>query len=108
LSKVTSQIFVKPYKPSYGPTKPPSLCNKSPDLPEPVAITYLDQAIPSPVGMASFERHDNSYLKMQYIKDYDPAMDVDVTGLRVRAYIKLVLLLDKLVTQKQLVSTKGK
>jgi hypothetical protein len=45
LSKVTSWIFVKPYEPSYGLTKPPLLRNEGPDLPESVAITYLDQAI---------------------------------------------------------------
>jgi hypothetical protein len=58
--------------------------------------------------MASFELHVDSYLQIQHIEDYDSTMDADVTGLCVtRAYIKLVLLSDELVTQKRLVSTKG-
>jgi hypothetical protein len=89
--KVTSRIFVKPYKPSYGTTQPAALQTKSSDLPQPVDITYLDQPIPSPVGMASFERNDGSYLQIQHIEDYDSAMDVDITGFCVKAYIKLVL-----------------
>jgi hypothetical protein len=35
------------------------------------------------------------------------ALDVDVTGLRVKAYIKLVLLSDEIVTQKRLISIWG-
>jgi hypothetical protein len=34
-------------------------------------------------------------------------MDVDTTGLRVQAYIKLVLLLDEIATQKWLISIQG-
>jgi hypothetical protein len=91
---------VKPYEPTYARTLPAALRTESPNLPEPVVITYLDQPIPSPVGMASFESHDDSYLQIQHIEDYESAMDVDTTGLRVQAYIKLVLLLDEIATQK--------
>jgi hypothetical protein len=94
-SKVTSRIFVKPYEPSYGATPPASLRDE-----KPVAITYLDQPIPSPVGMASFEVPADPYLQIQHIEDYVPSMDVDTTGLRVTAYIQLVILCDELVTQK--------
>jgi hypothetical protein len=69
LSKVTSRIFVKPYVPSYGSTLPASLWTNNPTLPESVAITYLDQPIPSPVGMASFETQADSYLQIQHIED---------------------------------------
>jgi hypothetical protein len=82
--KVKSRIFVKPYKPTYETTQPAALRTKSPNLPEPVVITYLDQAIPSPVGMASFEHHDDSYLQIQHIEDYESTMDVDTTGLCVQ------------------------
>jgi hypothetical protein len=95
-SKVTSRIFVKPYKPSYGATFPASLWTDNPTLPEPVTITYLDQPIPLPVGMALFETQANSYLQIQHIEDYKSLMDVDATGSRNAAYIKLVLLSDSL------------
>ncbi len=106
-SKVTSRIFVKPYEPTYGTTQPAALRIDSPNKPGPVKITYLDQAIPSPVGMALFECHEDSYLQIQHIEDYESALDVDVTGLRVKAYIKLVLLSDEIVTQKRLISIRG-
>jgi hypothetical protein len=62
-SKVTSRIFLKPYEPSYGTTQLAALRTKSPNLPEPVNVTYLDEPIPSPVGMASFEHDDDSYFQ---------------------------------------------
>jgi hypothetical protein len=58
--------------------------------------------------MASFETQANSYLQIQHIEDYESAINVDATGDRVLAYIKLVLLSDALVTQKRLISIEPK
>jgi hypothetical protein len=103
-SKVTSRIFVKPYDPSYGTTTPACLLTEHPGLPVPVVITYLDQPVPSPVGMVCFEQERDPYLQIKHIEDDDSSLEVEATGVRVEAYMKLVLLCDELVTQKRLIS----
>ena len=84
-SKVTTRIFVKPYEPVYGNTQPTSLNTDSTNVPEPVSITYLDQTIPSPIGMASFELQSDAYLQIQHVEDYECSLDVDSTGIHVKA-----------------------
>jgi hypothetical protein len=65
-SKVTSRIFVKPYLLSYGPTVPAVLQTDTERLPDPVAITSLEQPIPPPVGMASFEQLADLFLSYSH------------------------------------------
>jgi hypothetical protein len=98
--------FVKPNEPSYGATPPATLCLDNPQLLELVTITYLDQAIPSPIGMAYFETQTNTFLQLQHIEDYNPSMDVDATG--VQHWLVLVgngLLQMQLQTFKDMLNT---
>jgi hypothetical protein len=59
--------------------------------------------------MALFKSQTDAYLQIQHtIEDYEPSLEVDATGIRVNACMKLVLLASELVTQKRLISMEGK